>query len=91
MHRPVTLVMEYPAHGPAADALARTLREMMDELPVIPGLCWKIWTEDADRGQVGGIYRFADSLSARAYRDRQAARLAAIGVGPVITEMQVEH
>ncbi|UFN48770.1 YdhR family protein [Roseomonas sp. OT10] len=91
MERAVTLVMEFPSRGPAAGAVDDVLRKMAEELPRIPGLCWKIWTEDAEQGLAGGIYRFADRRSAEAYRDRQAARLAAIGVMPVRVRLTAAH
>jgi hypothetical protein len=33
----------------------------------VPGLLWKVWILDEERGRAGGVYLFADRLAATAY------------------------
>jgi hypothetical protein len=42
-----------------------------------PGLTWKIWIINEERGEAGGTYLFEDEASAQAFLD-----------GPIITEMK---
>ena len=42
-----------------------------------PGLRWKIWIINEDRGEAGGTYLFEDGASAQAFLD-----------GPIVTEME---
>jgi hypothetical protein len=43
----------------------------------VPGLRWKVWTINEDRGEAGGVYLFDDQASVRAFLD-----------GEIITEMK---
>lgn len=52
--------------SPAAPALAK-----------VPGLLWKVWLLNEARGEAGGVYLFADEMSAQAYLD-----------GPIVAQIQ---
>ncbi|HMQ29742.1 MAG TPA: YdhR family protein [Chloroflexaceae bacterium] len=41
--------------------------EDAQEFASVPGLLWKIWIVDRDRGEAGGIYLFADEAAYQAY------------------------
>jgi len=38
-------------------------------IAAVPGLLWKVWILDEERGRAGGVYLFADRLAATAYVD----------------------
>jgi len=71
---------DFPFQGPfgaeAVAALGDLARSIVDE----PGFRWKIWTENPETGEAGGIYLFDDEVSARAYIDKHTARLAEFGI-----------
>ncbi len=45
----------------------------------VPGLRWKVWTINEDRGEAGGVYLFEDQTSLQAFLD-----------GEMITEMKAD-
>ncbi|MBK1717910.1 YdhR family protein [Thiocystis violacea] len=44
---------------------------------------WKIWTENPDTGEVGGIDLFNDRASAQSYRTMQGQRPQALGISGI--------
>ncbi len=71
---------DFPLQGPsgisAGAALADLARSIVDE----PEFRWKIWTENPDAGEAGGICLFDDEAVARAYIDEHTTRLADFGI-----------
>ena len=47
--------------------------QMADLFAEVPGLKWKIWLLDEERGEAGGIYLFEDDDSLRRYLDSSLA------------------
>lgn len=77
------LQVNFPFAGPWGEEMATGMRELATSIAQEPGLLWKIWTENRDAGEAGGIYLFADQASATAYLDMHRARLLGFGV-PVV-------
>lgn len=59
------------------------MKGLAESIAQEPGLIWKVWTENADNREAGGIYLFEDEASARAYLDMHSARLKEFGVPEV--------
>lgn len=74
------LVVDFPHEGPWGEELARTQHGVAAEIGEMPGLVFKIWTENEEEGRAGGIYCFEDRHSAETYLARHRARLAAMGL-----------
>ena len=74
------LQFDFPFAGPFGAEMATALRELAESIATEPGFLWKIWTENAEQQQAGGIYLFKDAASAEAYVAKHSARLAAFGV-----------
>lgn len=77
------LQMDFAYDGPWARDMAMALRPLAEEIAAVPGLCWKIWTEDEAASRAGGIYLFADQNALEAYLRRHTERLAALGIRDV--------
>lgn len=76
-----TLVQfDFPFAGPFGDEMARALQELAQSIAEEPGLVWKIWTENAAKGEAGGVYLFTDETSAQAYVAKHSQRLAGFGI-----------
>lgn len=67
----------YPTPGPERDAKLRALAESISS--EVPGLVWKIWTEDAAAGRAGGVYAFTNRGDAEAYLAMHTGRVTARG------------
>ena len=49
------LVFEFGFRGPWGEEMAPALNGLALDIAQEPGLIWKVWTEEPDRGVAGGI------------------------------------
>ncbi len=77
---PVVAQFDFPFQGPFGEEAVRALGDLARSITGEPGFRWKIWTENADTGEAGGIYLFVDRPSAEAYVEKHSARLAEFGI-----------
>lgn len=77
---PTILQIDFSHHGPFGRELSEMAAPAADDIAGEPGLRWKIWTENAETGEAGGIYLFDDESLARAFREKQTGRLEAQGM-----------
>lgn len=80
---PVLLQVDFAFAGPWGAEMSEGMKTLAESIAREPGLSWKIWTENAETGEAGGIYLFADRASAEAYLAMHRARLAGFGVPQV--------
>lgn len=80
---PILLQVDFPYQGPWGEDMAQAMQGLAQSIAQEPGLLWKIWTENRDTSEAGGIYLFADRASAESYLDMHSARLRAFGVAAV--------
>lgn len=80
---PVLVEIDFPFAGPWGEGLAARMGGLAGVIADEPGLIWKIWVENAGAGKAGGVYLFADEVSAQDYVDRHTVRLADSGIGNV--------
>ena len=77
------LQVDFPFNGPFGDDMAEAMKELAESIAKEPGFIWKIWTENPDTHEAGGIYLFEDEASARAYLAMHTDRLKSFGVPDV--------
>lgn len=77
------LQVDFPFSGPFGEEMTAQLQGLAQSINDEPGFLWKIWTENQDAQQAGGIYLFKDEASAQAYLDMHTARLNAMGITDV--------
>lgn len=77
------LVFEFEFRGPWGDEMADALNGMALGIAEEPGLIWKVWTEEQDRGVAGGVYLFDTVEHAQAYTEKHSARLKDFGVADI--------
>ena len=53
----------------------------------VPGLLWKVWLLDEERGRGGGVYLFADRAAATAYLEGPI--VASIRANPALAGVEV--
>jgi hypothetical protein len=80
---PILLQVDFPYAGPWGEDMAQAMRGLAESIAQEPGLLWKIWTENRDSGEAGGIYLFADRADAERYLAMHRARLFGFGVPEV--------
>ena len=74
------LQMDYLFSGPWGDEMAEELSDLAHRIAAVPGLVCKVWTENREAGEAGGIYLFEDEASLDAYMGPKIARMEAFGI-----------
>lgn len=77
------LQVDFPFDGPFGEGMVNAMTELAQSIADEPGLIWKIWTENEDAKEAGGIYLFEDEAYARVYLAKHTARLKQFGVNQV--------
>jgi hypothetical protein len=74
------LQMDYVFSGPWGDEMAAEYSDLAHRIAAAPGLIWKVWTENRETGEAGGVYLFEDEPSLHAYLEAKIGRMKAAGV-----------
>ena len=74
------LQVDFKMDGPFGPDMAQTFEGLARSINQEPGMRWKIWTEDTDAKEAGGIYLFDTRDNAQRYLDMHAQRLTQAGV-----------
>ena len=77
---PILLQIDFPYDGPFGADMAQTFDRLASTISQTPGLIWKIWTENAEQQQAGGVYLFESKQTAQSYSQMHCARLEAAGI-----------
>ena len=80
MLMPTIVQFDFPFNGPFGKELADSLKDLAKSIADEPGLIWKIWTENPETSEAGGIYLFKNDRTAQNYIEMHSARLAEFGV-----------
>jgi hypothetical protein len=77
------LQVDFVDERPATEDKTFALTELAHTIAQTPGLIWKIWTENPDTHEAGGIYLFEDEVSLDAYLTMHTERLQRMGIGQI--------
>ncbi len=64
----------------STDNKTEALIPLAQSIATTPGLIWKIWTENPETQEAGGIYLFEDEASLDAYLAMHTDRLKGFGI-----------
>lgn len=81
------LQIDFPFAGPFGQAMTDAMRPLAQAIAGEEQLLWKIWTEDPDSQQAGGIYLFASRAAAQEYLQRHSQRLQSAGVSDIRSQI----
>lgn len=76
----ILLQIDFPTDGPFGKEMSEAYAELAQHLAQTPGLIWKIWTENEETKEAGGIYLFTDEAHAKSYLTEHTARLKSFGI-----------
>jgi hypothetical protein len=74
------LQIDFPMAGPWGKEMTAVFTPLAEDIASTPGLRWKIWTENREAGEGGGVYLFDDAAAARAYLEMHTQRLHGFGI-----------
>lgn len=79
----VVLQMDFEMDGPFGDEMAEAFAGLAESINEEDGFLWKIWTEDPEAQEAGGIYVFETKEAAQKYLEKHSARLESFGITDV--------
>lgn len=74
------LQADFKMNGPFGDEMAEAFSDLAKSINDEEGFVWKIWTENSETNEAGGIYLFETKETAEKYLDMHTRRLAGFGV-----------
>ena len=74
------LQINFPFAGPWGEGMTDACTDLAHLRAETPGLLWKVWLENAETGEAGGIYLFEDERLLRAFLEEHTARLCSFGI-----------
>ncbi|MCL7749712.1 monooxygenase [Halalkalibacter alkaliphilus] len=77
------LQVDFKMDGPFGDEMAEEFSDLAKSINEEEGFMWKIWTENQETNDVGGIYIFKTKETAEKYLDMHSKRLARLGIEDV--------
>ena len=77
---PVLLQVDFPTVGPFADEMSVAFKALAESINLEKGMLWKIWTENSQTQEAGGIYLFDLEENAQNYLTMHTARLQSFGI-----------
>ncbi|MGE5704086.1 MAG: monooxygenase [Clostridia bacterium] len=77
------LQVDFKMEGPFGSEMAESFSDLAKSINEEDGLIWKIWTENREEKEAGGIYLFESKETAQKNVERHTARLKGFGIDPV--------
>ena len=74
------LQIDFPYNGVFGKEMTEAFNDLANSIIKEKGLISKIWTENENSKEAGGIYFFEDLLSLEAYLEMHTARLQSFGM-----------
>ena len=74
------LQMDYVLAGPWGDEMAAEYSDLAHRIADVPGLIWKVWTENRETSEAGGVYLFEDEAALDSYLKTKLERMKAAGI-----------
>lgn len=71
--------IDFPHAGPFGDELTQMMKELAKDIANEKGLVFKLWTENKESKEAGGIYVFDNLDDANRYLDMHTQRLESFG------------
>ncbi|PIC80925.1 monooxygenase [Sporosarcina sp. P18a] len=75
--------VDFTMNGPFGDEMAEAFADLATSINEEEGFIWKIWTENPETNEAGGIYNFETKESAEKYVEMHTKRLASFGITDV--------
>lgn len=73
------LQVDFPHKGPFKEEFTEAFTDLAKDISTEDGLIWKIWTENEETKESGGIYLFDNLEDANRYLQKHTKRLESFG------------
>ena len=73
------LQVDFPHAGPFGEEFSTAFSDLARDIASESGLVWKIWTENEEAKEAGGIYLFDNIDDSKRYLEKHTKRLESFG------------
>ena len=73
------LQIDFPYSGPFGSTFFDAMKELAEDIATENGLVYKLWTENEETQEAGGIYVFDNLEDANRYLEKHTQRLTSFG------------
>jgi hypothetical protein len=73
------LQVDFPHDGIFGEEFSKAFVDLANDISKEEGLIWKLWTENEETKEAGGIYLFSNEAHAKRYLDKHTKRLESFG------------
>lgn len=81
------LQIDFPIDGPFGANMTEAFSDLAKDIAIEEGLIWKIWTENEETKEAGGIYLFQDIENANRYLKKHTERLNSFGIEDITAKV----
>jgi len=74
------LQVDFKMEGPFGEEMSNAFADLAKSINEETGFIWKIWTENSDANEAGGIYLFETHEAAEKYLAMHTERLTSFGI-----------
>ncbi|AZU64214.1 monooxygenase [Neobacillus mesonae] len=74
------LQVDFKMDRPFGEEMSKAFVDLAKSINDEPGVIWKIWTENAEAKESGGVYLFETKEDAEKYLTMHSARLESFGI-----------
>ncbi|MBR0638873.1 monooxygenase [Bacillus safensis] len=74
------LQVDFKMKGPFGDEMAKEFADLAKSINEEDGFIWKIWTENPEKNEAGGIYLFETKEVAENYLEMHSKRITSFGI-----------
>lgn len=74
------LQVDFKMKCPFGDEMAKEFSDLAKSMKEEDGFIWKIWTENPEKNEAGGIYLFETKEAAENYLDMHSKRITSFGI-----------
>lgn len=72
--------VDFTFEGPFGEDMVKEFTDIANSINEEPGFIWKIWTENKETKEAGGIYLFETKHDAETYLEMHTKRLKGFGI-----------
>ena len=81
------VLIHFDFNGPFGDEMSQQLVALAESINQEPGFLWKVWTENAQALEAGGIYLFDSDANAQRYMNKHMERLKQSGATNITVKL----
>lgn len=83
----ILLQIDFPHEGPFGQEMTAMMSDLAKDISTEKGLVFKLWTENEETKEAGGIYLFETLAEAQRYLEKHTKRLENFGYSNITSKV----